>query len=193
MLASAQAGALTVLCTNPIWVVKTRIFTSSANNPNAYRGLIDGLVKITKLEGISGLYKGLVPALFGTSHGAFQFMAYEELKRWKATRGAASQVGNDKLSTFDYIWMSTFSKVFASVTTYPYQVVKTRLQRLPESALDVKYEGATDTVKKIYRNEGLLGFYKGLGPSIIRVLPGTCITFLVYEKVSGYFRKNASG
>lgn len=41
-------------------------------------------------------------------------------------------------------------------------------------------------------NEGLLGFYKGLGPSTVRVLPGTCITFLVYEMVSDYFRKHPS-
>lgn len=39
MLASAEAGALTVLCTNPIWVVKTRIFTTSIGSPNSYKGL----------------------------------------------------------------------------------------------------------------------------------------------------------
>lgn len=27
--------------------------------------------------------------------------------------------------------------------------------------------------------------YKGLGPSILRVLPATCVTFVVYENISG--------
>lgn len=90
MLASAEAGALTVLCTNPIWVVKTRIFTTAVGSPDSYKGLSDGLFKIARLEGIRGLYKGLIPALFGTSHGALQFMAYEELKRWRANHQTLS-------------------------------------------------------------------------------------------------------
>lgn len=36
------------------------------------------------------------------------------------------------------------------------------------------------------RNEGPLGFYKGMVPNLIRVTPACCITFLTYEKVSGF-------
>lgn len=44
---------------------------------------LDGLYQIARYEGIKGLYKGMIPALFGVSHGALQFMAYEELKKWR--------------------------------------------------------------------------------------------------------------
>ena len=47
---------------------------------NYYRGMVDALVKIYRYEGIRGLYKGFVPGVFGVSHGALQFMAYEEMK-----------------------------------------------------------------------------------------------------------------
>lgn len=45
--------------------------------------MLDGLSQIARKEGIHGLYKGMIPALFGVSHGALQFMAYEELKKWR--------------------------------------------------------------------------------------------------------------
>jgi hypothetical protein len=43
----------------------------------------DGLMQLGKQEGVAGLSKGMILALFGVSNGAIQFMAYEELKRWR--------------------------------------------------------------------------------------------------------------
>ena len=79
-----RAGVITLTLTNPIWVVKTRLcLTNTTNVPSymQYRGLTDGLVNLFRYEGVRGLYKGYLPGLFGTSHGAIQFMAYEELKK----------------------------------------------------------------------------------------------------------------
>lgn len=33
-------GAVTALLTNPIWVVKVRLFTTNPDSPNAYKGLL---------------------------------------------------------------------------------------------------------------------------------------------------------
>lgn len=62
MFAAADAGVLTLLMTNPIWVVKTRLCLQYADDVNLaeskkYRGMIDALKKIYKTEGIRGLYK----------------------------------------------------------------------------------------------------------------------------------------
>jgi len=45
-----------------------------------YTGMTDALKKVWKLEGVRGLYRGFVPGMFGVSHGAIQFMTYEEMK-----------------------------------------------------------------------------------------------------------------
>ncbi|KAJ1673124.1 mitochondrial FAD carrier protein flx1, partial [Spiromyces aspiralis] len=120
LAAGALAGALTQLCANPLWVVKVRMCTTRPGDSGAYRGLVDGLTQIARKEGVAGLYRGLIPGLFGVSHGAIQFMVYEEMKKWRAN--AASNRDKERFSTTEYTVMSVASKTIAMVATYPYQV-----------------------------------------------------------------------
>lgn len=62
MIAAAEAGVLTLLVTNPIWVVKTRLCLQygseiSVSNTKCYRGMMDALIKIYRTEGVRGLYR----------------------------------------------------------------------------------------------------------------------------------------
>lgn len=62
MVAAAEAGVLTLMMTNPIWVVKTRLclqYGRDCDIPSNYRynGMVDALCKIYRLEGIRGLYR----------------------------------------------------------------------------------------------------------------------------------------
>ena len=104
--------------------------------------VLDGLVKLWRGEGLRGLYKGFIPALFGVSHGALQFMAYEEMKKlWQEFQHPPSSPStlsinlqrnpnpNKDLGTVTYLIMAASSKVFATVCTYPYQVVRSRIQK----------------------------------------------------------------
>ncbi|KAI8912950.1 mitochondrial carrier domain-containing protein [Powellomyces hirtus] len=186
LLASAEAGALTAVCTNPFWVVKTRMCATRAADVGAYRSLADGLTRMWREEGLRGFYKGMIPAFFGVSHGALQFMAYEEMKKLRMNSMKGKKDVN-KMDTLEYITMAATSKIFATVCTYPYQVLRSRLQSQigHENTL---YNGVIGTVKTIYRNEAIGGFYKGMGINIVRVLPGTCVTFGVYEGMSKIFR-----
>ena len=82
-------GVAVQALTNPIWVVKTRAFLDEANLAASQQrplhsrpSLIRSLAALWREEGVAGLYRGFLPGLLGVSHGAVQFMAYEELKRW---------------------------------------------------------------------------------------------------------------
>ena len=169
-------GTLTALCTNPIWVIKTRMLSTSSNYPGAYTSIADGTRQIFRSEGLRGFYKGLVPSLFGVSQGALQFMAYEKLKI--SRRGGKTQQQRD-LRTVDFLLLSGLAKIFAAVVSYPYQVIRARLQIYDAGKA---YKGSRDVVTKVWRHEGIKGFYKGLAPNLLRVMPSTWVTFLVYEK-----------
>ena len=81
--------------------------------------------------------------------------------------------------TLEYLSCAAISKFIAAVTTYPYQVVRARLQDQNST-----YKGAIDCVRKTLRYEGLSGLYKGLTPYMVHVIPNICIVFLIYEKMS---------
>ncbi|XP_029662814.1 mitochondrial folate transporter/carrier [Formica exsecta] len=186
MFAAADAGVLTLLMTNPIWVVKTRLCLQYAEDVNVaeskkYRGMVDALKKIYKTEGIRGLYKGLVPGLFGVSHGAIQFMVYEEMKN-KYYNYLDVPI-DTKLSTTEYIVFAAMSKLLAAASTYPYQVVRARLQDHHHD-----YRGTWHCIQCTWRYESWRGFYKGLSVNLTRVTPATVITFVVYENMFHYLQ-----
>lgn len=83
-------------------------------------------------------------------------------------------------STLDTLITTTVGKVIAASATYPYQVVRARLQSYNAAT---EYKGLMDAVKQIRRQEGIQGFYKGMGPGLVRVLPSVWVTFLVAEKL----------
>jgi solute carrier family 25 (mitochondrial folate transporter), member 32 len=151
-----------------------------------------GVRAIWRDEGVRGFWRGMVPGLIGVSHGAVQIACYEKVKEWRrhgdAGMGEEGGQGQRELGNADFLLASATSKVAAGVVTYPCQVIRVRLQGYEA---ETTYRGAWDAVVQTWTREGVRGFYKGLAPSIVRVLPSTCVTFLVYENVRWYLGSKA--
>eukprot|EP00287_Rhodomonas_sp_CCMP768_P013606 CAMPEP_0196727144 /NCGR_PEP_ID=MMETSP1091-20130531/8204_1 /TAXON_ID=302021 /ORGANISM="Rhodomonas sp., Strain CCMP768" /LENGTH=342 /DNA_ID=CAMNT_0042069689 /DNA_START=41 /DNA_END=1069 /DNA_ORIENTATION=- len=195
---ATMAGACTCLATNPIWLIKTRLQLQHGT-AQRYAGMIDAARQVIRQEGVLGLYRGLVPSLLLVSHGALQFMAYEEIK--KRLRNNRNDV--EHLLPWESFLAGAAAKVFASTVTYPSQVVRARLQQMDPyllrqlaesqagSTVTINrqaryYQGFLDCTLKIVRLEGVFGFYKGLAPNLMRVVPSAAITFAVYEAVAKF-------
>lgn len=157
----------------------------------------DGLSTIVRTEGVLGLFRGTSLALVGVSNGAIQFVAYEKMKKWGFDRkkrqyqktGREWNIEADKLSNAAYTFMSISSKLAALTLTYPYQVVRSRIQ---DNAISEQFPTIPATIKRTWQQEGLRGFYRGLGTNLVRVLPGTCVTFVVYENLAWLLRSTAA-
>uniref|UniRef100_A0A453HBK9 Mitochondrial folate transporter/carrier n=1 Tax=Aegilops tauschii subsp. strangulata TaxID=200361 RepID=A0A453HBK9_AEGTS len=181
------------LFTNPIWLVKTRMQLQTPGHTSSYSGFSDALRTIRKEEGWRALYRGIGPGLLLVTHGAIQFTAYEELRKAMISAKSKQTRGDDKgsedlLNSVDYAALGAGSKLSAILLTYPYQVIRARLQQRPGSDGIPKYSDSWHVVKETARYEGVRGFYRGITSNLLKNLPAASVTFVVYENVIKLFR-----
>ena len=207
--AACGAGGATLLVTNPLWVVKTRLQTQhlnleigsaakkgggGANQPRAlYKGTADALVRIAREEGARGLWAGALPSLVGVAHVAVQFPLYEKFKQLLAdarrrkkegeSAGASdsSDADTDALPASALVIASAASKAVASSLTYPHEVVR--------SHMHVEGSGSpaalAATCRRLYLDGGgVRAFYRGCGTNLVRTTPAAALTFTSFELIA---------
>jgi hypothetical protein len=144
-------------------------------------------------EGPTAFFKGMGPSILLSTYGIIQMYCYENLNNLLGFKSGQNMTKDNFLIPFV---VGGLSKSLASFTMMPINVVRLRLQMkqyTPEQVdrlglkveenkkQAIKYTGMRDVAKKIYQNEGVAGFYKGLTPNLIKVFPSSGLFFLAYE------------
>lgn len=176
LVAGGLAGAVAQTAIYPMDLVKTRLQTCASEG-----GKVPRLGKLWKdiwvQEGPRAFYRGLVPSLLGiVPYAGIDLAAYETLKDMSrryilhdADPGPFVQLG-----------CGTISGALGATCVYPLQVIRTRLQAQRSKSNDA-YNGMADVFQRTLQHEGFRGFYKGLFPNLLKVVPSASITYLVYE------------
>lgn len=164
MGAGALAGSATVLLTNPIWVVNTRMTArkSESNDPSLPTkegeeaekqrspSTISTLMKIVKEDGFMRLFAGVLPALVLVANPILQYTVYERLKQMLEKRR--------KVGPVDSFLLGALGKLAATTITYPYITVKSRAHVATGAG---RQEGMTASLRRIVSEEGVSGLYGG--------------------------------
>lgn len=88
-------------------------------------------------------------------------------------------------STYNFVQGGIAGALGATIV-YPIDMVKTRIQNQRSTVVgQMLYKNSFDCASKIFRNEGFLGFYRGLGPQLIGVAPEKAIKLTVNDIVRG--------
>lgn len=70
------------------------------------------------------------------------------------------------------------------------QVIRAKLQEQGQMRnAETKYAGVIDCIKKVFRSEGIPGFYRGCATNLLRTTPSAVITFTTYEMMLRFFRQ----
>lgn len=66
------------------------------------------------------------------------------------------------------------------LSSYPFDVVKSKMQS-DGFGKGRRYVGMVDCFRQTWRGEGMRGFWRGLGPTMVRAMPVSAGTFAVVE------------
>ena len=169
-LAGLGAGAMeAIFVTTPQETIKIKLIDDQFKGIGKYNGFFHGVKTIVAEEKLGGVYKGLLPTIFkvstaqATRFGVFQVIGdYVKLDSPLKSAGAGAFAGGISVLLFQGI-----------------DVVKSRMQGLNAH----KYTSTIDCVQKLMAEEGIMGFYKGVGPRLTRVCCEVAITMSMYGEI----------
>ncbi|KAF4553965.1 putative mitochondrial carrier protein 22 [Elsinoe fawcettii] len=168
MAAGAIAGSATVLMTNPIWVVNTRMTARKSEADGDALPTVEGekkkpsspstigtLMAILREEGPTRLFAGVLPALVLVINPILQYTIFEQLKNTLEKKR--------KVTPTDSFYLGALGKLAATTITYPYITVKSRAH---VATGEGSKEGMISSFNRIRREEGWAGLYGGIGPKV---------------------------
>jgi len=192
-LGGGTGGCMGALITCPLEVVKTQFQALHhrralhAAKPKHMPRFVYALTVIIEKEGIRGLWRGLGPNLVGVFPSrAIYFGTYNTTKAQLLSRGYAD-------SSLVHLLSAMAAGAAVSTATCPIWLVKTRMQLQtsdsPSHTGQANYKNSFDCARRVYKEEGIRGFYKGLGASYLGITESS-IQFVLYEKLKAAVLEN---
>ncbi|KAI7875030.1 mitochondrial carrier [Lichtheimia hyalospora FSU 10163] len=177
-LAGAASGVANSVVSGPVEHIRTRLQVQTAGN--GFSGPIDAIRQIYRSHGLAGIYKGqgITMAREFQGYGAY-FFAYEWLVRKSMERNNLTSRAD--LPSWEVMLYGAGAGYAMWGTIYPMDAVKSKLQTDGFAGSAKKYSSALDCVRKTLAAEGAAGFFRGIGPCLLRAAPSNAATFMGFE------------
>jgi solute carrier family 25 thiamine pyrophosphate transporter 19 len=139
--------------------------------------------RMVSTYGFKGFFAGCNPALIQiVPYMGLNFALYDTFLRLQ-TDEKNGKVANAGLS-------GTIAGGVSKAMVYPLDTVKKRIQaqtfsaivRQQEGEFQRQYKGMIDCITQIGRTEGLVGFYRGMVPSVMKNAAATGLTFAFFTR-----------
>jgi len=140
-----------------------------------YKGTLPTIKHILREEGITGLWKGNIPAeLMYVSYSAIQFTTYRSV-----TLGLQATFGEHRLpATSESFIAGASAGAVATTATYPLDLLRTRFAAQGTEKI---YSSLAASIREIAKSEGPRGFFQGLGAGVGQIVPYMGMFFASYE------------
>ncbi|KAF9075717.1 mitochondrial carrier [Rhodocollybia butyracea] len=172
-LSGGIGGISSQLSIYPVETLKTQMMSSSGNQK---RTLAEAAKHLWSLGGFRAYYRGLSIGLIGVfPYSAIDMSTFEALKL------AYISARKEEPGVLALLAFGSLSGSVGATSVYPMNLVRTRMQASGSPGHPQTYLGPGDVVMKTWEREGWKGFYRGLVPTLAKVVPAVSISYVVYE------------
>lgn len=188
-LAGLLAGWTSTVLATPMELLKVKLQLQMQRNASdrQFRGTIDCARKIVRTQGIFGLYSGFTGTVVCRTNFCWLFLSFEVFMRgFTKLQGTAYEIATGP-ANFLAGGLSSFAFWIMAI---PADNVKNRMMAYPypkpyPTASDVwmKRPSFLFVAKNILASEGYRGFFRGLGPCLLRSFPVNASALFVYESL----------
>ncbi|XP_037759777.1 solute carrier family 25 member 45 isoform X2 [Chelonia mydas] len=177
------SGAVGLALGHPVDTVKVRLQTQSG-----YRGILDCVIKTYRNETVLGFFKGMsFPLLSVALVNSVMFGAYSNALLYLSATHHHERRANPP-SYAHVLTAGSFSGLMQAVVLAPVDLIKVRLQnqthsyglRSPVGGPGAQYRGPVHCGACIFREEGVLGLFRGTWALVLRDTPTMPVYFLIY-------------
>ena len=179
------AGATTITFLYPLAFIRTRLAVdvgvASKGERRFPKGMRDVVKTIWTSNGLRGFYKGYGIALVSVSlHRVVYLGGYDFIKSdYAATKGETMP----EMPVSERFAAAQFVSMSASTVHYPLDSVRRRLMmEAGRSGEEQIYRHTFHCFRKIWAEEGVSGFYRGLGPNLARCI-GSAVCLVAYDEI----------
>lgn len=177
--AGAIAGVTNSVISGPIEHVRIRLQTQPHGAARLYSGPLDCVRKLSAHGGVlRGLYRGeAVTVLREAQAYGMWFLSFEYMMNSDAAR---NMIDRKDVPTWKVALYGGLAGEALWLGSYPFDVVKSKMQT--DGLGDkMRYRSMRDCFAQTYKAEGMRGFWKGIGPTLLRAMPVSAGTFAVAE------------
>ncbi|CCH46480.1 Calcium-binding mitochondrial carrier protein [Wickerhamomyces ciferrii] len=180
LAASASAEFLADIALCPFEAIKVKTQTTI---PPYATGVLDGWKKITAVEGISGLYKGIVPLWFRQipytmcKFASFEKIVeeiYKNLPKPKKDYSSLQQTGVSFVGGY-------IAGIFCAAVSHPADVMVSKINNDKGAN-----ESMMSAASRIYGKIGFGGLWNGLPVRIVMIGTLTGLQWLIYDSFKAY-------
>ncbi|KAH9938193.1 mitochondrial carrier [Fomitopsis serialis] len=167
-LSGGIGGITSQLTIYPIETLKTQMMSSTGETR---RTLVSAARTVWQMGRFRAFYRGLTH-----SYSAIDMSTFEALKL-----AYIRSTGKEEPGVLALLSFGSVSGSIGATSVYPLNLVRTRLQASGSSGHPQRYNGIMDVVRATYARDGWRGFYRGLLPTLAKVVPAVSISYVVYE------------